>query len=205
MVQLKTETDVERLRQAALLLEAENRRLAARVVELTRQLLTARGEAAEVLQQRLAEVERQLTQTRRELYGPSSEKRPGAAPAAGRTEDKPQQSRAVIARLHEWAMSVRALPQSALAKALGASRPGPDALPARKGGTLAIQARPHEGAAKYPSACLPIAYHPRHAARASRLSGVGDLKHPLILRAGGQALRDSFDATGREIQALLVG
>jgi transposase len=90
MVRLETETDVERLRQAALLLEAENRRLAARVVELTRQLLTARGEAAEVLQQRLAEVERQLTQTRQELYGPSSEKRPSAAPVAARTEDKPQ-------------------------------------------------------------------------------------------------------------------
>ena len=35
-LRLTKETDVERLRQAALLLEAENRRLVARVVELTR-------------------------------------------------------------------------------------------------------------------------------------------------------------------------
>ena len=58
MVRLETERDMERLRQAALLLEAENRRLTSRVVELTRQLLTARGEAAEVLQLRLAELDR---------------------------------------------------------------------------------------------------------------------------------------------------
>src|SRR5512140_3377848 len=90
MVRLETERDMERLRQAALLLEAENRRLTSRVVELTRQLLTARGEAAEVLQLRLAELERQLTQARQELYGPSSEKRPRATPAAASPEDKRQ-------------------------------------------------------------------------------------------------------------------
>ncbi|CAM4173758.1 IS66 family transposase zinc-finger binding domain-containing protein [Corallococcus soli] len=76
MVRLTTERDVERLRQAALLLEAENRRLTSRVLELTRQLLTAKGEAAEVLQLRLVELERQLSRARDCLYGPSSEKRP---------------------------------------------------------------------------------------------------------------------------------
>jgi transposase len=90
MVQLETERDVERLRQAALLLEAENRRLTSRVVELTRQLLTARGEAAEVLQLRLAEVERQLSQARDALFGPSSEKRPRPKPEPTSTEGKPQ-------------------------------------------------------------------------------------------------------------------
>lgn len=90
MVRLETERDMERLRQAALLLEAENRRLTSRVVELTRQLLTARGEDAEVLQLRLAELERQLSQARQELYGPSSEKGPRSAPAAASPEDKPR-------------------------------------------------------------------------------------------------------------------
>lgn len=90
MVRLESERDVERLRQAALLLEAENRRLTSRVVELTRQLLMARGEAAEVLQLRLLELERQLAQARQELFGPSSEKRPRSAPSATSTEDKPR-------------------------------------------------------------------------------------------------------------------
>ncbi|CAM4327738.1 IS66 family transposase [Corallococcus sp. ZKHCc1 1396] len=88
MVRLTTERDVERLRQAALLLEAENRRLTSRVLELTRQLLTAKGEAAEVLQLRLVELERQLSQARDSLYGPSSEKRPrpSAAPVPAPAE-----------------------------------------------------------------------------------------------------------------------
>lgn len=92
MVRLTTERDVERLRQAALLLEAENRRLTSRVLELTRQLLTAKGEAAEVLQLRLVELERQLSQARDALYGPSSEKRPrpSAAPGPAPAEEKSQ-------------------------------------------------------------------------------------------------------------------
>ncbi|ATB27444.1 IS66 family transposase [Melittangium boletus] len=75
-LQLETEKDVERLRQAALLLEAENRRLVARVVELTRKLMSAQGQDAEELQLRLREVERQLAQRTAELFGRSSEKRP---------------------------------------------------------------------------------------------------------------------------------
>jgi transposase len=89
MVRLREEKDVERLRQAALLLEAENARLTTRLVELTRQLLAARGEDASALQLKLAEVERQLAQARAELFGPSSEKRPRAeAPAPG--EEQPR-------------------------------------------------------------------------------------------------------------------
>lgn len=90
MVRLREEKDVERLRQAALLLEAENRRLTTRLVELTRQLMTARGEDASALQLKLAELERQLAQARAELFGPSSEKRPRAeAPAPATGEEKP--------------------------------------------------------------------------------------------------------------------
>src|SRR5919201_4676673 len=43
MVGLATETDLERLRQMALLLEAENARLHRRLVELTRALAAAKG------------------------------------------------------------------------------------------------------------------------------------------------------------------
>ena len=92
MVRLREEKDVERLRQAALLLEAENRRLTTRLVELTRQLMNARGEDASALQLKLAELERQLAQARAELFGPSSEKRPRAeadAPAPEAGEEKP--------------------------------------------------------------------------------------------------------------------
>jgi transposase len=90
MLRLETERDMERLRQAALLLEAENRRLTSRVVELTRQMLTARGEAAEVLQLRLVELERQLAQARQSLYGASSEKSPRPSPGEPPAEKQPQ-------------------------------------------------------------------------------------------------------------------
>jgi len=80
---------MERLRQAALLLEAENRRLVARVVELTRKLMSAQGKDAEELQLRLQEVERQLAQRTAELFGPSSEKRPRARKDEG---DKPEEA-----------------------------------------------------------------------------------------------------------------
>jgi transposase len=86
MVRLEKEKDVERLRQAALLLEVENARLVRRNVELTRALLAAQGADAGALQLKLVELERQLAQARAELFGPSSEKRPRAeapAPAAG--------------------------------------------------------------------------------------------------------------------------
>jgi transposase len=85
--QLETEKDMERLRQAALLLEAENRRLVARVVELTRKLMSAQGKDAEELQLRLQEVERQLAQRNVELFGRSSEKRPSRKQDEG---DKPE-------------------------------------------------------------------------------------------------------------------
>jgi transposase len=84
MVRLQQEKDVEKLRQAALLLEAENARLVRRNVELTRQLLAAQGAEDSTLQLRLAELERQLQQARATLFSPSSEKKPRSdAPAQG--------------------------------------------------------------------------------------------------------------------------
>ena len=73
---LQRENDVERLRQAALLLEAENQRLVVKVVELTRQLASARGEDALALQLRLSELEQQLAKRNHLLFGVSSEQRP---------------------------------------------------------------------------------------------------------------------------------
>jgi transposase len=87
-LRLSQEGDVERLRQAALLLEAENARLVQKNVELTRALLTAQGADASLLQLRLAELERQLQNARDALFGASSEKRP--TPQAPKKEKKPQ-------------------------------------------------------------------------------------------------------------------
>lgn len=85
---LQRETDVERLRQAALLLESENQRLVSKVLELTRQLATARGEGAVALQLRLSELEQQLAKRNHMLFGTSSEQRP-----QGQTPGKPERAR----------------------------------------------------------------------------------------------------------------
>ena len=72
---LESEKDIELLRQAALLLERENQRLTAKVVELTKELLVAQGKDKEVLQQRLALLEQQLAAQTKKIFGDSSEKR----------------------------------------------------------------------------------------------------------------------------------
>ncbi|MEZ4297010.1 MAG: IS66 family transposase [Polyangiaceae bacterium] len=77
MFRLDTEKDIELLRQAAILLERENKRLTAKVVELTKQLLTAQGKDKQELQQRLALLEQQLASQNKRLYGPSTERRSG--------------------------------------------------------------------------------------------------------------------------------
>ena len=104
---LAHETNVERLRQAALLLEAENGRLLAKVVELTRQLATARGEDATVLQLRLAELEAQLAKRNHLLFGTSSEQRhqkrgsgkPPRTPRPGHGP-KPQPNLELVEKVH---------------------------------------------------------------------------------------------------------
>jgi transposase len=78
-VQLAAETDLERLRQMALLLEAENARLHRRRVELTRALAEATGAAHAQLELELRHLEEQLAARTRALFAPSSERR--AAPA----------------------------------------------------------------------------------------------------------------------------
>src|SRR2546427_7618272 len=79
MVGLATETDLERLRQMALLLEAENARLHRRLVELTRALAEATGAAQAQLELEIARLQEHLAARTRALFGPSSERRAGGA------------------------------------------------------------------------------------------------------------------------------
>jgi transposase len=76
VLSLGNEQDKERLRQAALLLEAENKRLVEKNLELTRQVLQLQGLGEENLQLKLMRVEEQLAQRNQALFGKSSEKRP---------------------------------------------------------------------------------------------------------------------------------
>ena len=91
MFRLTTEKDIEQLRQAALLLESENKRLVAKVVELTKTLLVAQGKDKEELQLRLLQLEQQLSAQNKKLFGESSEKRPGDKDASGEGEKKKPQ------------------------------------------------------------------------------------------------------------------
>jgi len=85
MVGLATETDPERLRQMALLLEAENARLHRRLVELTRALAAATGATQTQLELEIARLQEQLAARTRALFGPSSERRGDTA--RDQTED----------------------------------------------------------------------------------------------------------------------
>jgi transposase len=85
VLDLVRETDVERLRQMALLLEAENARLHQRLVALTRELAEARGEDRAQLELELQHLTEQLAARNRQLFGDPSERRgrgPRDQPAA---------------------------------------------------------------------------------------------------------------------------
>ncbi|MDD2786020.1 MAG: hypothetical protein PHS79_03965 [Patescibacteria group bacterium] len=79
MLRLKEEKDPEILRKAALILEKENQRLVAMVLDLQRKLLEAQGKGDDQaqLRLRLAELEQQLAVRNKMLFGQSSERRPG--------------------------------------------------------------------------------------------------------------------------------
>ena len=76
MLNLATETDIERLRQAALLLEQENVRLFRRLENLVAELAEARGEDARSLQLEIECLKEQLASRTKALFGDSSERRP---------------------------------------------------------------------------------------------------------------------------------
>ena len=88
MIRIETESDIERLRQVALLQQAELQRLSKRLVQLTAALAEARGEDAILaLQQELAFLKEELAAKREELFGASSEKRPRDKPGDGANDD----------------------------------------------------------------------------------------------------------------------
>ncbi len=105
-VNLEREKDIERLRQAALLLEAENKRLVSAVMALTKQLSTAQGEDARMLQLRISDLEEQLARRNQMLFGASSEKRPKAKAEQPAREPqrghgpKPQPQLPVVEQVH---------------------------------------------------------------------------------------------------------
>ena len=78
MLNLATETDIERLRQAALLLEQENTRLFRRLEALVAELAEARGEDARSLQLEIECLKEQLASRTKALFGDTSERRPSA-------------------------------------------------------------------------------------------------------------------------------
>jgi transposase len=87
-VKIETETDIERLRQMALLQQAELDRLHRRLVELTEELARARGQDASTLQLEIQLLTEQLDNRTRELFASSSEKR--SANGNADTAEKPR-------------------------------------------------------------------------------------------------------------------
>lgn len=83
-VDFEREKDPEVLRQAVALLEAENRRLLTRVMELTKALLAAQGKDRIALQVELEGLQAQLEKKNRMLFGQSSERRTGETSAEPR-------------------------------------------------------------------------------------------------------------------------
>ncbi len=89
MLNLATETDIERLRQAALLLEQENARLFQRLERLAGELREARGDEAQNLQLEIAHLKEQLASRTKALFGDSSERRPCSAQKADERKERP--------------------------------------------------------------------------------------------------------------------
>jgi transposase len=87
-MRLAVEKDLETVRKVALLLEAENHKLVAKNVELTRELLKLKGLGPEQLTLKLQELEQQLAARNKALFGKSSEKRGKRSGGAG--NDTPQ-------------------------------------------------------------------------------------------------------------------
>ncbi len=87
MLNLATETDIERLRQAALLLEQENARLFQRLETLAGELREARGDEAQSLQLEIAHLKEQLASRTKALFGDSSERRPCAEQKANEKKE----------------------------------------------------------------------------------------------------------------------
>lgn len=90
MIRIETEQDPEVLRQMALLLDRENRKLHDRLAQLTRELSQLRGDDASRLQLELDALKQLLARRERALFADSSERRPRSQRP---TEPAPQEPR----------------------------------------------------------------------------------------------------------------
>jgi transposase len=103
---LKDVSDIETVRKAALLLEAENLRLVRELGKAHRELHILKGGDPEQLVLKLAEIEDQLAALRRKMFGDSSEKRPHAKAAPAEKPEqhghgpKPQPKLAIVEQVH---------------------------------------------------------------------------------------------------------
>jgi transposase len=100
-------SDFETVRKAALLLEAENQKLAREVAKLRRELHELKGGDPEQLAFHLAGLENQLTTLRQKIFGDSSEKRPRPKTDAAEAKEaqrghgpKPQPKLAIVEQIH---------------------------------------------------------------------------------------------------------
>ena len=122
-MRIHDENNLERLKQKALLLEAENDRRVKKVVALEKENVSLKHESPEVLQQRLAQLEEQLQQARERLFGDKSEQRPKQKPSKEKAKQpghgpRDQKQLAVELRLHALDVADKTCPQcgGALAK-----------------------------------------------------------------------------------------
>ena len=88
MVDVRNEQEVGILRQTAVLLVEENKRLTAELVKVTRELLVAQGKDRAQLQLRLEKLQSELEKKNHLLFGTSSERREGAREAPLETLEK---------------------------------------------------------------------------------------------------------------------
>jgi len=86
MITVETITDIEHLRQVAVLLDRENQRLIKRVTKLTEELSSLRGQDAASTQREITKLLEQLQRNRQTMFGDSSERR---QKQRGQTQSKP--------------------------------------------------------------------------------------------------------------------
>lgn len=89
MFSVEREKDIEVLRQAARLLEAENRQLHLRIAQVLSELNKLKGKDSKGLQLELSKLQRQLEQRNQKLFAASSSERREVAPAKAEPK-KPQ-------------------------------------------------------------------------------------------------------------------
>ena len=90
MLRLEHESNVDILRQAAVLLERENKSLVQKNLDLQRRLLALQGASPEQLAMRIAELEQQLATRNHALFGDRSEKQHSDEPSAAAADRKPR-------------------------------------------------------------------------------------------------------------------